>query len=156
MGWVWRSARAAWTGRAVLPVVASSMIMLCSGCVDVASRPAASGALSHDAVNATVVTAQASPLHWVRDSSEYRAVALTVYHAAASALTSLPDQCGGAPQSAGSRPWVIVMDADETLLDNSIYQMQLLVAGAQSTPASWNECERSLDEISFLFVEPGE
>lgn len=106
------------------------LLLACVGCADLArkSEPA-------PVVTASVTTASAEPLHWLRDSSEYRAVALTTYRAAADALSALPDQCGATKPA---RPWIVVMDADETLLDNSLYQLQQLVAGAQWSAASWN------------------
>lgn len=38
-----------------------------------------------------------------------------------------------------NEPWVVIMDVDETLLDNSMYNYSRDVAGLSFTPESWNE-----------------
>lgn len=69
-------------------------------------------------------------VHWVRDSAEHRAVFLQTYAAAAAALESL---------ATGREPgtWAIATDADETVLDNSLYQKELEERGESFTPATW-------------------
>lgn len=71
---------------------------------------------------------------WVRDSVEYDAVVAGTY---ASALDEiLHDATRLAPDTG----WVVVSDVDETLVDNSGYQVE--VAGAY-TPETWAEWEAS-------------
>jgi 5'-nucleotidase (lipoprotein e(P4) family) len=74
-------------------------------------------------------------LHWSRNSAEARALFLQSYRQAAEALEALV---------AGRDPftWAISIDGDETLLDNSPYQLEREAAGLGFTEESWNEWVR--------------
>jgi len=67
-------------------------------------------------------TWQAMPngLHWQRNSAEYRALARQTYASAKTRLAFL--QSTGALPAAGT--WAVALDADETVLDNSLYQKE--------------------------------
>jgi 5'-nucleotidase (lipoprotein e(P4) family) len=67
-------------------------------------------------------------LKWVRTSAEYRALTTQIYREATIAVTR---RAGGlAP-----RTWVVIADADETLLDNSLEAKER--AGRRFEPSSW-------------------
>jgi 5'-nucleotidase (lipoprotein e(P4) family) len=69
-------------------------------------------------------------LRWVRDSAEHRALFLQVYHAAAAHVE----------REAAVRPpgsWAVVLDADETVIDNSTYQLERARAGEPFDAPSW-------------------
>lgn len=70
-------------------------------------------------------------LRWVRRSAEYHAIALQTYALAADRLPALTQ---GLP--AGT--WAVVLDADETVLDNSEYERRRAVLDSGFTPASWS------------------
>ena len=73
----------------------------------------------------------ASPaIRWVRSSAEYRALCLQTYAVAARRLESA---FAGRPH----RSWAVILDADETLLDNSLYQKERDTAGQVYSEASW-------------------
>jgi 5'-nucleotidase (lipoprotein e(P4) family) len=79
---------------------------------------------------------------WVQTASEYRAVARSVYLAAARDLSFLlADSARSAAleQEEGfSRlPAAVILDVDETVLDNSPYQARLLVTGQQYSSDTW-------------------
>jgi 5'-nucleotidase (lipoprotein e(P4) family) len=74
--------------------------------------------------------APSEELHWLRSSAEYRAVAIQTYRAALAAARALSS---GRP--AGS--WGVSVDADETVLDNSGYEVELQRAGAVHTDPAW-------------------
>ncbi len=83
---------------------------------------------------------------WVQRSQEYRANALQTWHAAAAQLdraladpswTALLPEEGGAAQSAALKPAVVV-DVDETVLDNSPYQARLVRDGVSYDEVSWD------------------
>jgi acid phosphatase len=75
-------------------------------------------------------------VHWLRSSAEYRALALQTWRAAAARLPALVGQ-----REPGA--WAVSVDADETILDNSPYQLQLAAAGRGHDPALWLEwCRR--------------
>jgi 5'-nucleotidase (lipoprotein e(P4) family) len=73
-------------------------------------------------------------LHWFRNSAEYRALALQSYRIAGSELAK-----AAAARKAGDRPWAVILDADETVLDNSGYEKELLDQGVKHTPAHWSD-----------------
>jgi 5'-nucleotidase (lipoprotein e(P4) family) len=57
-------------------------------------------------------------VHWVRNSAEYEALAIQAYGQARAALSlSIGDRAAGT--------WAVILDADETVLDNSQYQKEL-------------------------------
>lgn len=69
-------------------------------------------------------------LHWLRDSAEYRAITLQTYRAALEAAAK-----ASAGRPAGS--WAVSVDADETILDNSTYEVELQRKGEVHTDAAW-------------------
>jgi 5'-nucleotidase (lipoprotein e(P4) family) len=82
---------------------------------------------------------------WMRNSSEFRAASETIYRAALEALASgLADPAWTAePDSAAASlalPPAIVMDLDETVLDNSAPQAEMLLNGLCSGqfPDAWD------------------
>ena len=69
-------------------------------------------------------------IRWVRDSSEYVAAALQTYQAA----TSRVEQEG--PRWPAGR-WVVILDADETVISSLQYQIERARARLAYTPESW-------------------
>ncbi len=69
-------------------------------------------------------------IRWVRNSKEHDALYEQVY---ANAWRQIAKQA-----QETSDPWVIVMDLDETVLDNSLYQVKLFEKGEHFTPESWD------------------
>ncbi|KAA0256439.1 hypothetical protein FBQ97_19220 [Acidobacteria bacterium ACD] len=76
--------------------------------------------------------AQTDELHWFRSSAEYRAVTIQTYRAALAAVEKA--SAGRAPGS-----WAVSVDADDTLLDNSLYEKELQEKGLGVTDESWTE-----------------
>ncbi|MCL7714783.1 5'-nucleotidase, lipoprotein e(P4) family [Stenotrophomonas mori] len=83
---------------------------------------------------------------WVQRSQEYRANALQTWRAAAAQLdraladpgwTALLPEEGGDTQAPGLKPAVVV-DVDETVLDNSPYQARLVRDGGSYDDVSWD------------------
>jgi 5'-nucleotidase (lipoprotein e(P4) family) len=69
-------------------------------------------------------------IKFVRDSAEYHALSRQVYRQAAIAVDAART---GAPG-----PWVVVLDVDETALDNSAYQLERAAYASGFDPVSWN------------------
>ncbi len=69
-------------------------------------------------------------LRWFRNSAEYRALARQAYQVASDRMPELAR--GLAPQS-----WAVILDADETVLDNSEYERRRFVADSGYTDSSW-------------------
>ncbi len=84
---------------------------------------------------------------WVQASAEYRAATETIYRAAADKLDAalaepnwdalVPSERDNAGATAGLKPAVIV-DIDETVLDNSPYQARLIRDQAEYSDPSWD------------------
>lgn len=70
-------------------------------------------------------------VHWVRNSAEHRAVFLQTYRAASERAREL-----ARGREAGT--WAVILDADETVLDNSTYQMRLARRGEAFSNETWN------------------
>jgi 5'-nucleotidase (lipoprotein e(P4) family) len=69
-------------------------------------------------------------LHWVRNSAEYRALVLETYRLAGS-------QIERAAQGREPGSWAVILDADETVLDNSTYEKELIEQGVTHNPERW-------------------
>ena len=82
---------------------------------------------------------------WVQASAEYKAVAETVYRAAADKLDAalaeknwdalVPGERGNA---ATGLPPAVILDVDETVLDNSPYQARLVLGGKEYDEVTWD------------------
>ena len=82
---------------------------------------------------------------WVQRSAEYQAVSQTIYRAAADQLDAalnqknwdalVPTERGNA--ATGLKP-AVIMDVDETVLDNSPYQARLVRDGKEFDDLSWD------------------
>lgn len=68
---------------------------------------------------------------WVRMSAEYRALTRQAY---ALAGDRLPELAKGLP----AQTWGVILDSDETVLDNSEHQRRLAVAHAPYDPKAWS------------------
>lgn len=107
---------------------AAALLMLASGCT--ATTPEVQPTQATPVSMAAVPAAPPS-LRWSRASAEHRALFLQVYRAASDRILELAPGLGG-----GS--WAVVLDADETVLDNSTYQLRLARQGATFSDQTWN------------------
>ncbi|MFQ5538679.1 MAG: 5'-nucleotidase, lipoprotein e(P4) family [Gemmatimonadota bacterium] len=115
-------------------LLALSLLVAASGCGGGAGPgPSASAA------PAPAPLPEATPLplavRWVQSSAEHRAVFEEVYLWAGRAVEA--EARGRAPGT-----WAVILDADETVLDNSAYQARRAEAGLGYTPGSWNDWVR--------------
>ena len=78
-------------------------------------------------------------IKWVRDSEEYAALARMVYRQADRVVT---DAARRLPRG---RAWAVVLDLDETTLDNSVYQLSRKAYQLPFDTASWNAWVRRQD-----------
>ena len=89
------------------------------------STPAAAPAADRDAPPS---------VRWFRTAAEQRLVYELVFREALEAVeTAALDT---------EAPWGVIVDADETLLDNSLYQLERAEAGLGFTSESWNDWVR--------------
>jgi 5'-nucleotidase (lipoprotein e(P4) family) len=102
-----------------------SLILCCTllACATPASMPVA-------ASPRPAAAAIPSAIAWTRASAEHRALFLQTYHAAEAELDR---RAATLPRGT----WAVVLDADETVLDNSVYQQERAQIGAGYTTESW-------------------
>ena len=74
-------------------------------------------------------------IHWFRTSAEYRGIALEVYR---NATEHLPELARGL----ASGTWAVILDADETVLDNSVNQRQLADRNEKFSEPAWSQWVR--------------
>ena len=104
------------------------------------AAPATPAVVSPDAGNDNL-----NAVAWVQRSAEYAATTTTLYHAAAAqldaALASGQSALAEGEQSAGSEklPPAVIMDVDETVLDNSPYQARLVMNGKEFDDLTWDQ-----------------
>jgi len=79
-------------------------------------------------------------LRWFRDSAERRAAYLQTYRDAAAYLATYLKEHA---TELKSHPWGVILDLDETVLDNSDYQRQLAVTDKRFEPLTWDTWVRS-------------
>lgn len=84
--------------------------------------PSAAGSLA--------VAPNASAVHWTRDAAEHDALALQTYRWAGMRLRDI-----FAGRAAGT--WGVILDADETILDNSEYLKERLASAGAFSAESW-------------------
>lgn len=75
-------------------------------------------------------------LHWLRDSAEYQALTRQIYQDAGTKLATRLHSLHKNGALKGKQ-WGISMDADETILDNSLYTLERARQGLGYTPDSW-------------------
>ena len=130
-----------------LPVALIALIALTllAGCAAPAPKPAPVAALTHAAAPATTpADDNLNAVSWTQNAVEHDLVYLQTYRDAQSRLLAaladprwdaLPGDDRVAP-SAGLKP-AVVLDIDETVLDNSPYQARLIRSGGEYNEADW-------------------
>ena len=104
---------------------------------------AAAGCATHSrttAAPAPTPTPAISPaarndIHWFRSSAEYRGIAIEVYRTATARLPELA-------RGLGAGAWAVILDADETVLDNSLHERRLADRNEGFTEPEWTRWVR--------------
>lgn len=99
------------------------LLLTVSGCASATRPPVAATPSSERTLPESI--------RWVRASAEHRALYLQVFGSAAERVREV-----AAARERGS--WAVILDADETILDNSTYQMRRAAQGLGFTPESWD------------------
>ncbi|MDT8340524.1 MAG: HAD family acid phosphatase [Longimicrobiales bacterium] len=73
-------------------------------------------------------------VHWFRTAAEQHGIYRQVYAWAGERVMTAA--------TGMVEPWGVILDADETVLDNSLYQLRRARAGLGFSPESWNEWVR--------------
>lgn len=114
----------------IIPVLSALLI---AGCSTTDSRQGANAAPPPEPDDAiTIDDVFDNATHWVRNSAEYRALFEQTYKSAGRRIQELAE--GREPGT-----WAVSLDADETLIDNSLYQVEIAWRGEVYGPVSWNE-----------------
>ncbi len=116
--------------------------VVATACHSAAPAPTARPLSEATRATAAVAAPQASPtpaavrlpeaIRWVRDSAEHRAIYLQVYRQATERV-----EREAARYPAGT--WAVVLDADETVIDNSRYEIEGIEQRLPFNAASWHE-----------------
>src|SRR5687768_1290810 len=108
-------------------------VALAAACAASARAPATQVPAAPAPATATAPATRRLPndVRWVRGSAEYRALALQTYRAAGERL---PELARGLAAGA----WGVILDADETVLDNSEYQRRRALLDSAYTEPTWN------------------
>lgn len=112
-----------------------SASLVCALLMLMASCASAPPAVPTQPADATAAGAVPRDVHWVRSAAEFRAIFVQTYRAATDRLREL---VAGRPTGS----WAVIMDADETILDNSEYQRRIGLRGESFDIATWNEWVR--------------
>ena len=133
------------TRRAVAAGLPACIAVLVAACTSAPTQPAAGTKASPCPSGPTFASGADRATLWMRNSSEYRASTVTIYRAALESLkkglaepswTAEPTQEG----NFAALPPAVVMDVDDTVLDNSESEAHLLLEGTcfDAFPASWD------------------
>lgn len=92
----------------------------------------------------TPVASETMPLaiHWFRTAAEQEAIYIQTYRAATARVEQLAT--GRAPAT-----WAVILDADETVLDNSTYQKERAELGLAFDDDSWNAWVRRVEATAL-------
>lgn len=129
-------------------------LVLIAGCKPSAptpeTAPAAGTAAPVAAAGAAAPTTSAADdnlnaVAWVQRSVEYQAISAQTYHAAAQLLDRALAEpnwdalvTGERADAATGKPPAVILDVDETVLDNSPYQARLIADGGEYDEVSWD------------------
>ena len=123
----------------------ATLVGLLAAVVACASAPALPAPVSPTVpglpASAQPVRRQPNDIRWVRSSAEYRAIALQVYRTAGVRVAEM-----SRGRAAGS--WAVILDADETVLDNSEYQRRRAALDSGYTEPTWSAWVRERAAIA--------
>lgn len=112
-------------------VLALAAVVSCRSAGPVAPPPAAAPAPPAAAAHPSPPAFRApEAIRWTRDSAEHDALFRQVYR-----LATAHVEREATGRAAGS--WAVVLDADETVIDNSLYQLERAKAGRPFDSESW-------------------
>jgi 5'-nucleotidase (lipoprotein e(P4) family) len=81
-------------------------------------------------------------VRWVRESAEYRAAVLQTYR-------NVQAHIEDASRTRTAGRWAVIFDADETLIDNSRYQLDRAGIGEGFSPASWDAWVKRREAVAL-------
>ena len=112
--------------RAALPLLAAALF---AGCTTVAPPTPTTATPAVATTPEAPASAPRLEIQWTRTSAEHDAAFEQTYRLAGYRLQRMSDTLSG--------DWAVILDADETVLDNSLYQRERAAIGAGYSPESW-------------------
>lgn len=106
----------------------SSGFLLLAACA--AHQPATTAAQPMSSI-----TGGRKDIHWFRSSAEYRGLTIEIYRTAAEHLPELS-------RGLATGTWAVILDADETVLDNSLHERRLADRGESFSETEWTHWVR--------------
>ena len=119
-----------WIGKAALAVSSAVACFLCTSAIAIEPEEP----IGREALHATL---------WMQIAPEYRANVLQVYQLAGERIavpstgSAATEQSGVAPDVLAKLPTAVILDLDETVLDNTVYQARLIRDHAAYNATSW-------------------
>jgi 5'-nucleotidase (lipoprotein e(P4) family) len=107
-----------------------SLIVTVAACSPAALTPTATTGVTPAVQTGAAVPTPPKEIHWFRNSAEMRGLYLEIYRIAGEQLDRLASE--NAPGT-----WAVILDADETLIDNSTFEKEQ--AGVPYSETAWNE-----------------
>lgn len=118
--------------RRTAPLLILGLAAACAPGTTAGPAPApAPGTITVEAPSAANAKGRHLEVHWVRSSAEYRALALQVFRDAGDRIRELAPGL-----EAGS--WAVILDADETVLDNSEFERRIAETGQTFEESLWD------------------
>jgi len=127
--------------------IAPTLLLLLAACTTATTTPPASSPVTTSATEAPALPCNAghtilNATLYVQNAAEYRAAALQIYANARRALDDAladPTRTGALEETANdpAQPPAIVVDADETVLDNTPFEARVIRAGTTYDAAMW-------------------
>jgi 5'-nucleotidase (lipoprotein e(P4) family) len=111
------------------------LLLMAAGAVACAPPAPATTAAPPPAVEAQAQRPYPRDLLWARTSAEHTALFLQTFRAAGDRVAELA-------RGRASGSWAVIVDADETLVDNSEYQRRLHGSGARFDSLTWDRWVR--------------
>ena len=122
-----------------IPLVAASLLLFSCGSSRPTTRaeavPDHRALLSQQAVDAVLWQHSSAEAHYL----QWQAFQLAMWRLDMNIMETFEEDRSLAPDARDERPFAVVVDVDETMLDNSPYEMHLLRSGDVYTPESWKE-----------------
>ncbi len=128
-----------------LPLLLLLMLAL-AACKPTAPAGETTAATTAPTASATPADDNLNAVLWIQRSAEYHALALQTYRAAADHLDAalaernwdalVPEERDN-PEATAGLPPAVILDIDETVLDNSPYQARLVRDGLEYNEVSW-------------------
>ncbi len=113
-------------------LLALALALLSAACRTASPAPSAPVPAPVPASATASAAGLSNDVKWTRTAAEHRAILIQTYRFAGEVLAAM-----AADHEPGT--WAVALDADETVIDNSLYQKERAAIGEGYSPESWAE-----------------